>query len=143
MSSDMLGAELRQLEDLDRNELLNRWRTLYEREPPMSISRPLLLRAVAYRMQEKTLSGLKTSTRRFLSQFAINGKIPAMPITNAKIGTRLLREWHGVTYEATIIENGVMLKGKRYQSLSEVARIITGAKWSGPLFFGLRKKAYG
>ena len=140
MSADTLDMELRRLKDLDRDELLNRWRSLYEREPPVSISKPLLIHAIAYRMQEKVLGGLKPSTRRFLTQFVVDGKTQAR---NAKIGTRLLREWHGVTYEATIIENGVMFKGKRYQSLSEVARIITGTKWSGPLFFGLRRKAHG
>ena len=66
-----------------------------------------------------------------------------MPATSVKPGTRLLREWHGVTYEVTVTEDGVLFKGKKYQSLSEVARIITGTKWSGPLFFGLRKSPHG
>lgn len=137
-----LKAELAKLTELDRTELMDRWRTLYDREPPASISRPLLLHAIAYRMQEKALGGLKPSTRRLLAQTAADGK-ESMPITSVKTGTRLLREWHGVTYEVTVTEDGVLFKGKKYQSLSEVARIITGTKWSGPLFFGLRKKAHG
>jgi hypothetical protein len=137
-----LKTELAKLTELDRAELMERWRTLYDREPPASISRPLLLHAVAYRMQEKTLSGLKPYTRRLLAQGAADGKAP-MPATNVKTGTRLLREWHGVTYEVTVTDDGVLFKSKKYQSLSEVARIITGTKWSGPLFFGLRKKAHG
>lgn len=144
MPSDTHNMELKLLKELDRDELLNRWRVLYEQEPPASISRPLLLYAVAYRMQEQALGGFKPSTRRYLMRFAVEGKAkPAMPVTNVKTGMRLLREWHGVIYEATITENGVMFKGKLYQSLSEVARIITGAKWSGPLFFGLKRKAHG
>ena len=143
MPADTLDRELGRLKDLDRDELLSRWRTLYEQEPPASISRPLLIHAIAYRMQEKTLGGLKPSIRHFLTQFTVDGKAPAMPTANLKTGTRLLREWHGVMYEVTITEDGVMFKGKQYQSLSEVARIITGAKWSGPLFFGLRRKTHG
>jgi hypothetical protein len=57
-----------------------------------------------------------------------------------KPGTRLLREWHGVTYEVIIMEGGVQCHGKPYRSLSEVARAITGTRWSGPLFFGLKKQ---
>ena len=138
-----LKAELTKLTELDRAELMERWRTLYDREPPASISRPLLLHAIAYRTQEKILGGLKPFTRRLLVQAAADGKATSMPMTSVKAGTRLLREWHGITYEVTVTEDGVLFKGKRYQSLSEVARIITGAKWSGPLFFGLRKKAHG
>jgi hypothetical protein len=134
-----LKAELAKLTELDRAELMERWRTLYDREPPASTSRPLLLHAIAYRMQEKALGGLKPSTRRLLAQTTADGK-ESMPTTSVKTGTRLLREWHGVTYEVTVTDDGVLFKGKKYQSLSEVARIITGAKWSGPLFFGLRRK---
>jgi len=142
MSIPKLKAELASLVGLDRTHLIERWRALYGVEPPVSISRPLLLHSIAYRMQEK-MGGLKSPTRRFLEQFAINGKATALPTPNIKPGTRLLREWHGVVHEVTVVEQGVMFKGKRYRSLSEVATEITGAKWSGPLFFGLRKKSHG
>lgn len=139
MTADMPGMDLEELRRLDREELLNRWKILYEHEPPTSISKPMLLHAIAYRMQEKALGGLKPATQRFLKQ-CLSERQPSISADNLKIGTRLLREWHGVTYEVTITENGVMFKGKRYQSLSEVARVITGTRWSGPNFFGLRKK---
>jgi hypothetical protein len=93
-------------------------------------------------MQEKTLGGLKPTTRRFLKQ-CLTDRQPSMSANNLRIGTRLLREWHGTTYEVTVLEKEVLFNGKRYGSLSEVARIITGAKWSGPAFFGLKKKTYG
>jgi hypothetical protein len=137
-----MAMELRGLNDLDRDELLNRWRSLYELDPPASISKPLLTQAVAYRMQEEALGGLKPATQRFLMQF-LKEKDKPTSTTDFRIGTQLLREWRGTTYEVTILENGVILEGKRYGSLSEVARIITGNRQSGPLFFGLRKKAYG
>lgn len=142
MSADTSDMELKHLKDLDRDELLNRWRALYEREPPASISKPLLVHAIAYRMQEKALGGLKPATRRFLNQ-CLSERQPAISANNLRIGTRLLREWHGTTYEVTVLEKEVLFNGRRYRSLTEVARIITGAKWSGPAFFGLRKKTYG
>ena len=66
-------------------------------------------------------------------------RVGAIPLTQVKIGTRLLREWQGVSYEVTVLEDGVHYQGQRYRSLSQVAQVITGAKWSGPLFFGLKK----
>ncbi len=94
-------------------------------------------------MQEQVLGGLKPSIHRFLTKAGDDDnpssqQIP--PVTIVKPGTRLLREWHGVTYEVIILENSVLCNGKHYRSLSEVARFITGARWSGPLFFGLKKE---
>ena len=100
------------------------------------------MHAIAYRMQEQELGGLKPAARRFLEKAAednVSGH-QISSITNIKPGTRLLREWHGVTYEVIIMEDGVQCNGKRYRSLSEVARAITGTRWSGPLFFGLKKQ---
>ena len=102
-----------------------------------------LLYAVAHRMQEKALGGLKPATRRFLEKAAQNNdasKQQLLPAISIKPGTRMLREWHGVTYEVIILESSVMCNGKNYRSLSEVAHAITGTRWSGPLFFGLKKQ---
>lgn len=138
-----LASELAGLPTLDRVALMDRWRELYKTDPPTNISHSLLMRAIAYRLQENTLGGLKSSTRRFLEKTAEGAssgrQMFVVPLT-IKPGTRLLREWHGVTYEVVVLENGVQCNGKHYRSLSEVARVITGAKWSGPLFFGLKKK---
>ena len=156
------------LPDLDRAELLNHWRQHYQVEPPARISKQLLIYAIAYRMQEQVMGGLKPATRRFLERVAnddcvmvdvanvaggdnsgkgdiasitLARKKRAIPVASIiKPGTRLLREWHGVTYEVMIAEGGVLFQGKQYRSLSEVARAITGTRWSGPLFFGLRKQ---
>jgi hypothetical protein len=96
-------------------------------------------------MQEQALGGLKPATRRFLEKTAEGNasKQHIVPFISIKPGTRLLREWHGVTYEVVIKEDGVQCNGKHYRSLSEVARTITGARWSGPLFFGLKKQEGG
>lgn len=141
MDAGRLASELAGLSGLDRTALVEQWRSLYGTEPPAYISRSLLIRAIAYRLQENALGGLKPSTRRFLAQVAENAstgrQAPASPST-IKPGTQLLREWHGVTHEVIVREDGVTYAGKNYRSLSEVARTITGARWSGPRFFGLK-----
>jgi len=144
MTTEGLAGELARLPALDRAGLIERWRELYGSEPPASISQLLMQRAIAYRMQEKVWGGLDASTRRFLAKVAeaaSAGRQIAIPQPVIKSGTRLLREWHGITYEVAVTESGVLFQGKQYKSLSEVARIITGVKWSGPLFFGLKRKA--
>ena len=138
-----LASELAGLPTLDRQKLLAKWRAVYGTEPPSRVRDNFLIRAIAYRMQEKALGGLKPATRRFLEKAAevhTSSKQISTPAASAKPGTRLLREWHGRTYEVLVTENGVQCNGKCYRSLSEVARVITGVKWSGPLFFGLKNK---
>ncbi len=135
--------ELAGLSALDRKELVEKWRSLYKTGPPVGSQNKFLLYAVAHRMQEKALGGLKPATRRFLEKAAQNNdasKQQLLPTISIKPGTRMLREWHGVTYEVIILESRVLCNGKYYRSLSEVARYITGTRWSGPLFFGFKKQ---
>ena len=125
-------------------ELKQEWRMLYHSEPPHRISRELLTRAVAYRIQEQAYGGLKPSTRRLLIRLANDARsgrpLKPEPAAGAQPGTVLMREWHGVTHEVRVLDRGVLYKRKRCRSLSEVARLITGAHWNGPQFFGLRDK---
>jgi len=135
-----LSEELADLQNLDVRSLKQRWRRLYGTEPPAKISRSLLLLAVAYRLQEQTLGGLQSSTRRLLERVAQERDTrPSKPALNrVSPGTVLMREWHGVTHRVTVLEDGALFRGTRYLSLSAVARRITGTPWSGPRFFGLR-----
>jgi hypothetical protein len=98
---------------------------------------------LAYRIQELEHGGLSTKTRNRLRQlakaFESNPECP-MPIAiRIKPGTRLIRQWQGKTHEVTVAESSYEYRGARYSSLSEIARLITGTRWSGPLFFGLKK----
>lgn len=140
MSREDLASELARLPTLDRAELQARWHALYGRDTPVQISRPILVRAIAYRMQEQVLGGLKPATRRLLDKVA-DDLAAGRPVTTQaptlKSGTQLLREWRGKTHEVIVSEDGVLFRGERYRSLSEVARVITGSRWSGPRFFGL------
>lgn len=124
--------------------LRERWRVLYRTEPPPRISRDLLIRALAYRIQERALGGLRPSTRRLLAKVADDASarrpIELAPQPMLKPGTVLLREWHGSQHQVIVCEDGVVFQGKPYKSLSEIAYRITGTKWSGPRFFGLKTK---
>ena len=139
---EKLAAELGDLESLSTPQLRARWKTLYETDAPPRFSRDLLMRAVAYRMQERVLGGLKPATRRVLERIAQDARshrpVKVSPMRKLGPGAILIREWGGTKHHVTVIENGVVFRGRRYQSLSEVARVITGSRWSGPLFFGLR-----
>jgi hypothetical protein len=138
----VLAREIGALQNVTPTNLKERWRALYGTEPPRRISRDLLIRALAYRIQEKALGGLKPSTRRLLAKVAADASarrpIQVAPEPNLKPGTVLLREWHGTQHQVIVGENGIVFNGKQYKSLSQVAYRITGTKWSGPLFFGLK-----
>jgi hypothetical protein len=142
---EKLSAEIAGLESLDLIQLRARWKFLYQIEVPPHLSRDWLRRAVAYRIQENALGGLKPATRRLLERVAQDARAckPTKVNPTRKVGpnTILIREWGGARHEVTVLEQGVMFRGKRYRSLSQVARTITGSQWSGPLFFGLKAPA--
>ena len=141
-TTSALAHEIAALRQATPADLKERWRALYRTEPPRRISRDLLVRALAYRIQEKTLGGLKPSTRRLLAKVAADASahrpIEVAPEPNLKPDTVLLREWRGTQHQVVVREDGVVFHGKRYKSLSQVAYRITGTKWSGPRFFGLK-----
>jgi Protein of unknown function (DUF2924) len=143
-SHEALSRKLASLRSLPIKQLKQQWRTLYSSEPPLRVSRELLTRAVAYRIQEQALGGLRPSTRRLLERLANDTRsgrpLKLSPSAPATAGTVLMREWQGITHEVKVLDRGALYKRKRYRSLSEVARLITGSHWSGPLFFGLRSK---
>ena len=140
--SATLAREIASLSKAGVADLKNRWRTLYGSEPPRRISRDLLTRALAYRIQEQAMGGLKPSTERLLAKVATDAAsgqpIAAVPLPALTPGTVLFREWHGTQHQVIVREDGIVFRGKQYRSLSQVAHRITGTKWSGPLFFGLK-----
>ena len=142
-----LTDELAELRELDLVALKQRWRVLYRTEAPARIGRALLIQAVADRLQERAVGGVKPSTRRLLERVAednVRRRPPTETLTTRVTpGTVLIREWHGVSHRVTVLADGVLLRNARYRSLSEVARKITGSRWSGPRFFGLRAPGKG
>ena len=122
--------------------MLFRSRSAYGTEPPARSSGKLLVSAIAYRMQERAFGGLKPSVRRLLERVSEEAGgcriLPTRPVTRASAGTVLIRDWQGKSHHVTVLDRGVLYRKKNYRSLTQVARVITGCRWSGPLFFGLR-----
>ena len=142
-SADEVASELAALPGLTWDALKARWQELYDGPPPPHLSRAMMVHALAYRIQEKAFGGLDPATRRELDRAArdlAQGRKPSSGPIAIKPGTRLLREWGGVVHEVIVLEKSVRYRGEMWPSLSAVAREITGARWSGPRFFGLREK---
>ena len=138
-----IASQIAQLRALSRPQLLDMWQKLYDRAAPPGIRRELLVPFLAYRMQEHAYGGLKSSARSELRRIARDleksaGSTRLIPRRKIKAGTRLLREWRGQTHEVITTESGYEYRGVGYRSLSEIARKVTGTRWSGPAFFGLK-----
>ncbi len=133
------------LDALTRAELGERFRDLFGRPAPKGMSRPLLLRIVAYRIQEMAAGGPNRALKRRLAKLAneldANGTVAPLAPTRIKPGTRLLREWQDETHSVTAMDSGFQYRDKPYASLSAIAREITGTRWSGPAFFGLKGRS--
>lgn len=127
----------------DRAELILNWEKIYGNIPPKGLSRHTLELAVAYHKQAQVYGRLSISHTNQLIKIAKMGKneIQSSSLSNlAKPGARLIREWHGQTYVVDILESGYPWKETVYKSLTQIAREITGTNWSGPRFFGLRRR---
>jgi hypothetical protein len=133
---------LSRLAELDLSELRQQWRSLYKADASLHLSRALLVRAIAYRMQEFALGSLRPAQQRRLRQhaqeFKETGETRRRGRPELKSGTRLVREWRSRTYDVLVLDGGFSWQNTHYRSLSALARKITGTAWSGPLFFGLK-----
>ena len=136
-----ITKEIASLAELGAPKLRERWRRIHRAEPPAKISRDFLIRAAAYQIQEKEFGGLSRAVKRRLRSFAKKMGSDGSPsfdfAPSLKPGAKLIREWRGRTYSVIALEDGFDFEGRRYPSLSKIAREITGARWSGPCFFGL------
>jgi hypothetical protein len=133
-----------QLFGLSRSQLLGRWQDLYGKAPPIGIRREVMIPFLAYRIQEIAEGGLSAAARAQIKSAARNLESTrnspnrsTRPII--KTGTRVLRHWGREMHEVSVTESGYEYCGHGYRSLSEIARLITGTRWSGPAFFGLKK----
>jgi Protein of unknown function (DUF2924) len=142
-------AEIARLRGLDTKVLRARWRTSFGQDAPTHLARHLLFAMLAYRLQAEAISDLDAETVRFLKQVDLApSKQAAIPLTQAferrtrvlSPGTVLNREWSGQHHRVMVLDGGFVWDGRPYSSLSEIAKVITGSKWSGPRFFGLRDK---
>lgn len=140
-------AELDRLPTTPIADLRKRYRELFRAEPPKAFGPDLLRRSIAHRIQEKAYGGLSREHQRLLDQLVKtaqakpNGRIE-LP-RRIKPGSELVRTWNRKTYRVVLLERGFGWEGRTYSSLSEIAFEITGTKWNGPRFFGLRSPANG
>jgi hypothetical protein len=136
-------AQLAKLPIMERSALQRLWKELFDRTPSPALRRETLIPILAYRFQEKAFGGLKESTPKRLHELAedhVNGRKSIIrPMIRPKIGTRYVREYNGKLHEVTVLEFGYEYEGTTYRSLTEIAKIITGTKWSGPTFFGYKR----
>ena len=135
-------AELDRLVTLPIAQLRTRYREIFRTEPPKAFGPDLLRRSIAQRIQEKAYGGLSAGTRRLLDQMVKsaaakpNGRLE-LP-RRIKPGSELVRTWNRKTYRVAVLQTGFAYDGKTFNTLSEIATKITGTKWNGPRFFGLR-----
>lgn len=138
-----LGDELEALQAMPPAVLRAEWHKLFRTSAPQ-LGPDALRRGLAWKIQARVHGGLPTSTRRSieaaLRQLEKTGQVSGDTV-RLKPGTRLVRRWHGKAYHVLVLGDGFEHEGRRYVSLSQIARAITGAQWSGPRFFGLRKGA--
>jgi DUF2924 family protein len=140
---DSILAQLAALPGKTTPELKQLWRELYDREA-RSFNRDFLIKRLAYRIQELAYGGLSARAEAKLRELIaeeearLNGKLPVRKGDRPIAGTRLIREWQGVEHCATVLKDGFEYQGQKYKSLSAIARAVTGTRWNGPLWFGLR-----
>ena len=126
-----------EIETMDRAALIAAWEWLFGMPVPKSLSQSFLRRFIAFEVQARQYGGLPKGFVADLERRVAGGRTASFPAL--KPGGRLLREWNGVTHRVEVTETGYRWKHETYASLSAVARAITGARWSGPRFFGLRE----
>lgn len=138
-----IAAEIKKLEELPTAQLKARWHRKWPVQLPKQVSRELLVLSVGWELQAAEFGGLPRELQRQIDTLAGDlkrtGKIDGNAPTRIKPGTRLVREWQGERHEVTVLEKRFAYKNKQFDSLSEIAREITGTRWSGPVFFGLKK----
>ncbi len=141
---NLLDHKIADLQKWDRVELIEEWQKLWKYKIPKSISRKILILSIGHKYREQVDGGLSKACQKELDRLVkLYRKNPNMSFKKSpriKSGTRLIRVWEQETHEVLVVAGGYIYKEKTYKSLSMIARQITGTRWSGPLFFGLKSK---
>ncbi len=137
---DDLTGRIAEIETWDRDHCLAAWARLAEKPPGSRLSLRFLQRALIFEVQCKILGGHSAAIRRLLRTSRPETITAARPASVLALGTQLVREWNGRVYRVNVTTDGFEIDGQTFSSLSAVAKRITGAEWSGPRFFGLKKR---
>jgi len=140
-----IDKQLAGLATMSPARLRAEWRRLHRGQPlTAGLTSSQLIRSVAWRLQEKMLGGLSAPRVRELDRLAEqldrDGELQMASDQSLKAGSQLVRHWHGSVYTVTVLDQGFQFEGQHYSSLTQIAREITGAAWSGPRFFGLKNR---
>jgi Protein of unknown function (DUF2924) len=138
-----LAEKIENLPSLTKPRLLEVWAENFKSSPPPNLRKDLMVPILAYRMQEREYGGLSHRARTRLREIAASLRAEKAPGRDSDSGpgkgTKLIRTWQGEVHEVLATASGYEYRGKTYSSLSRIAREITGTRWSGPLFFGVKK----
>ena len=138
-----VAAHITKLACLSVGDLRAEWTRVFGSSSPKNAQREYLLRAITYRLQCDQFGGLSLTVTRGLRKLcggkAEAPKVAVTPTRTLKPGARILREWKGAVHEVEVVDDGYRYRQETYKSLSVIARRITGTRWSGPVFFGLKK----
>jgi len=138
-----IAAEIAKLPARSALELQAEWGRVIGGEPPKSAHRDYLLRSIAHHLQSKIHGALSPTLKRSLLKLAQNGEaaeVDTAPVRTLQNGARILKEWQGAVHEVEVLASGYRYQDRTYKSLSIIAREITGTRWSGPAFFGLKRQ---
>jgi hypothetical protein len=138
LSPVVIEAEIERIRALGLEALRSEWRMMYGASPPAGLTKDIMARMMAYRLQEEALGGPDRAAVRLLERLARGEKPGTEPPRRLKAGTVLLREYQSERHTVTVVPDGFVWQGSTYTSLSTIAKAITGTAWSGPRFFGLR-----
>lgn len=139
-----ISEQIQQLPSMTIAALLSLWAKQFHQPPPASLRKGLMVRILAYRIQEREYGGISNTSRNKLREVAVSlppGKIRKQKNSSEPDqGTRLIRSWKGEVHEVFVFNDSFTYRGKQFSNLSHIAREITGTRWSGPLFFGTKER---
>lgn len=131
------------MEATNINELRLAWRALFNQDPPFRPRQDFMQGHIAWAMQAKKHGGLKRKTsnqlKQLMDELRKGEKLKTEQTLTIKPGTKLIRQYQGKRHEVIVVEDGFRYEGKSYNSLSSIAREITGTRWNGKVFFGVKK----
>ena len=143
---EKVDVEIARLRGLGLPELRARWHTVFRRRAPPHLPRHILFRALAYQLQADHWGDLDPEARRLLDRAGSPGEVEKLAAglnrrrAELQPGTMLVREWNGTPHRVMVVADGFAWENRTFDSLSQVAFAITGTRWNGPRFFGLRDK---
>jgi hypothetical protein len=146
LTEKKLELEIARLRSLELSDLRAVWKKHHGAAAPKTLRRDTLIRSILWQMQAKAFGGLKPATRKYLREVADAARSktaanrPPSPPIRIRPGTKLIRVWQDRTHTVTALDEGFEWQGKRYRSLSQIARAMTGTRWNGLVFFGVKRK---